>query len=74
MMLGAASFLQSAKVSYCSAADKDAHPGVRKICLQRSCRRPHTPCMPAAAAAAGYCADRLLRAYAGGQYCSKFER
>lgn len=22
----------------------------------------------------GYCADRLLRAYAGGQYCSKFER
>ena len=22
----------------------------------------------------GYCRDRLLRAYAGGQYCSKFER
>lgn len=23
---------------------------------------------------AGYCADRLLRAYAGGQYCSKFDQ
>lgn len=34
----------------------------------------HATCISAAATAAGYCADRLLRAYAGGQYCSKFER